>query len=181
MTRRAVFLDRDGVLNQAVERAGKPYPPPSVAELVFLPGVASACSALRTEGAFLGCVTNQPDIARGLARREEVEAINAVVSSQLGLDDLIMCPHDNDANCLCRKPKPGMLIALADRHGLALCRSVMIGDRRSDIEAGQRAGCATIFIDHRWNEPRPEGMDAVFESLSAAVPWIRNFLMWGKP
>ena len=174
MARRAVFLDRDGVLNRAVVREGRPFPPASLEEMELLPGVEEACRALKAAGAFLACVTNQPDIARRKTTWAVVDAINGHLRQRLGLDDLVVCPHDNADNCACRKPKPGMLIELARRHGLDLGASVMVGDRRGDILAGRAAGCATVFIDYGWNEPRPDAMDVVSGSLAEAVPWILN-------
>jgi D-glycero-D-manno-heptose 1,7-bisphosphate phosphatase len=174
--KRAVFVDRDGVLNKAVEREGKPYPPASLAQLELAEDVLDACTVLRQAGFFLGCVTNQPDIARGKTRAEDVEAINDHVRVTLGLDALVMCPHDNADNCQCRKPKPGMILTLAGLYDIDLSKSIMVGDRLGDIEAGRAAGCRTVFIDHHWDEKRPERMDVVFSSLSAAVPWILSSL-----
>src|SRR5882672_11162636 len=110
MSEGAVFLDRDGVLNSAVVRSGKPYPPASVSELVLLPGAPEACSILRAAGLRLIGVTNQPDIGRRVQTREQVDAINAAVRSACGLDDLRVCPHDDPDDCRCRKPAPGLLI-----------------------------------------------------------------------
>src|SRR5215469_16245282 len=115
-SKKAVFLDRDGVLNKAVVRAGRPYPPASVEEVELVPGVPEACAALHAAGALLFCVTNQPDVARGTARREDVAAINQHLQRKLGLDDMATCCHDDEDGCECRKPRPGMLIDLARRY-----------------------------------------------------------------
>ena len=109
--RRAVFLDRDGVLNRAFLHAdGKSHPPASPQQLEILPGVMDVCQSLRRAGFLLIVVTNQPDVARGTQRREVVEAINLELRRQLPLDDIRVCYHDEADNCPCRKPKPGMLL-----------------------------------------------------------------------
>lgn len=168
----AVFLDRDGVLNAAVVIEGRPYPPRTVAETALLPGVEEACAALRGEGFALVCITNQPDIARGTATREAVDAINAHLQQRLHLDAVAVCPHDDADACDCRKPQPGLILRAAAQLGADLERSVVVGDRWRDVEAGRRAGCATVFVDHGYDERRPEAPDAVAGSLAEAVPMI---------
>jgi D-glycero-D-manno-heptose 1,7-bisphosphate phosphatase len=168
----AVFLDRDGVLNRAVVRGGKPYPPSTLDELEILPGVADACAALRAAGLRLVVVTNQPDISRGTQSSEAVDALNLEVRRRLQLDDIRVCPHDDNDGCDCRKPAPGLLLAAASDWNIALAASVMVGDRWRDIESGRRAGCKTVFIDHGYCERRPDAPDLTVASLPDAVPWI---------
>jgi D-glycero-D-manno-heptose 1,7-bisphosphate phosphatase len=170
--RAAVFLDRDGVLNRAVVRNGLPYPPDDLASLEILPGSAEACATLRGAGFLLIVVTNQPDIARGTRTREDVEALNRRLSELLPLDEIRVCPHDDRDGCDCRKPSPGLLLAAARDRSIDLGRSVMVGDRRRDIESGQRAGCWTVFVDYGYSERRPERPDLTVRSLGEAVPWI---------
>ncbi len=154
--RRAIFLDRDGVLNAAITNAaGLPLPPRTQAELRILPGVAGACATLRAEGFLLIGCTNQPDIARGTTPREFVDWVNGQVVAAAGLDEMRVCPHDNADGCHCRKPKPGMLTDAAALHGIDLARSWMVGDRYRDVEAGQAAGCRTLFIDCGYPERAP--------------------------
>jgi D-glycero-D-manno-heptose 1,7-bisphosphate phosphatase len=169
---RAVFLDRDGVLNRAPVRAGRPGSPAGVEELEVLPGVPEACARLRGVGFRLIVVTNQPEVARGRLSREAVEAIHDYLRRQLPLDDIRVCYHDDSAGCECRKPKPGMLVAAAREWGIDLGSSFMVGDRWRDVEAGRRAGCRTVFIDYGYDEPRPETMDFETDSLPSAVEWI---------
>jgi D-glycero-D-manno-heptose 1,7-bisphosphate phosphatase len=172
-TRRAVFLDRDGVLIRAVEQDGVPHPVATVADVDLLPGVAEACAQLHDEGFLLVCVTNQPDIARGTIDAGSVALINEHVRTLLHLDDVLTCPHDDADACSCRKPLPGLLLDAADRWDIDLERSVMVGDRWRDVEAGRRAGCLTVFVRHGYAEREPEGPDLVTDGLLAAVPWIR--------
>jgi len=169
---RAVFLDRDGVLNRAIIRDGKPYPPRSVEELEILPGVVEAYTRLQKAGFLLIVVTNQPDVARGTQRREVVEEIHEVLQAQLPVDDIRVCYHDDTDDYPCRKPRPGLILEAAREWRVDLAASFLVGDRWKDIEAGRRAGCRTVFIDYNYNEPRPESPDYRADSLAEAVDWI---------
>ena len=173
--RQAVFLDRDGVLNRAIVREGKPHPPASLAELEILPGAVEACTALREAGFLLIAVTNQPDVARGTQRREAVDAINQALCDRLLLDDIRVCYHDDADHCPCRKPKPGLLLRAAQDWDIDLSASFMVGDRWKDIEAGRRAGCKTIFVDCGYAEREPHSPDYRAGSLVRAVDWILQY------
>jgi len=168
---KAVFLDRDGVINRAVMRDGKPHPPDRVEDLEVLDGVPDALRKLRGAGFRLIVVTNQPDVARGTQTREMVEAMHARLAAELPVDEVVACYHDGD-DCDCRKPKPGALVAAAQRHGVELEESFMVGDRWRDIEAGQRAGCRCLFVDHGYAEQQPAGSFVRVPSLAAAAEWI---------
>jgi D-glycero-D-manno-heptose 1,7-bisphosphate phosphatase len=170
--RRAIFLDRDGVINRAMVRAGKPYPPANLSELEVLPGVPEALQALRAAGYLLIVVTNQPDVARGTTRRETVEGMNAVLAATLPIDEFRTCYHDGPDGCDCRKPRPGALLAAAELHGIDLTVSYMVGDRWRDIEAGQRAGCQTIFVDYDYDEKQPDAVNHKVASLYEAAELI---------
>jgi len=170
--RQAVFLDRDGVVNRAIVRKGRPYPPLSLVELEILPGVAEACTVLHEAGFLLIVVTNQPDVARGTQRREVVEAMNRALCSWLPLDDVRVCYHDDADHCPCRKPEPGLLLEAARDWSIDLPASFMVGDRWKDIEAGRRAGCQTIFVDCGYAEQAPDNPDYCVGSLAEAVGWI---------
>jgi D-glycero-D-manno-heptose 1,7-bisphosphate phosphatase len=171
---RAVFLDRDGVINRAVVREGRPYPPASAAELEIVPGARECLESLKAVGFVLVVVTNQPDLARGTQTTEQVEEIHAALRAALPLDDVLVCPHDDSDGCACRKPKPGLLFEAAARHGIAMEGSYMIGDRWRDIDAGAAAGCRTILIDAGYAERSPAAEpDARVHSLAEAVAWIR--------
>ena len=170
--RAAVFLDRDGVLIAAGTRDGRPVPPATLEDVRVLPGVAAACTRLRAAGLLLVVVTNQPDIARGTADAGVVAAINREVQRLIPVDDVLVCPHDDPDGCDCRKPAPGLLLQAAARWGIDLRASVMVGDRWRDIEAGQQAGCRTVFVDRHYHEDRPRAPDLTVAELSDAVPWI---------
>ena len=179
--RPAVFLDRDGVVNRAVVREGRPFPPPSASELRLLPGVREACRLLREAGFALILVTNQPDIARGKANAGEVGEMHARLQRFLQLDDVRVCPHDDQANCNCRKPQPGLILEAARTANIDLQRSFMIGDRWRDVEAGQRAGCQSIFVDYGYRERQPEGSFLRVRSLLEAANWILRTVQMGVP
>jgi D-glycero-D-manno-heptose 1,7-bisphosphate phosphatase len=169
---RAVFLDRDGVLNRAILRDGRPYAPATVAELEIIPGAKQALLRLRTAGFRLVVVTNQPDVARGLQTAQGVEAINEALAAALPIDEIRVCYHDDAAGCECRKPAPGMLLEATAASGLSLQESFLIGDRWRDIEAGRRAGCRTVLIGDGYNERVAVEPHARAASLTEAVDWI---------
>ena len=168
----AVFLDRDGVLNEAIVREGKPYPPRDLSELVVTVGACAALEELKREGFLLIVVTNQPDIARGKAKRADVDQINAQLSTTLPLDAIEVCEHDDQQNCNCRKPKPGMILHARETFGVDLARSFVVGDRWRDIEAGRRAGCRTILIGDGYGETFTYAPTIQLASLPAAASWI---------
>ena len=170
--RRAVFLDRDGVINRAPICDGKPYPPANLAELEVLPGVEGALARLKAFGFFLVVVSNQPDVARGAADRDVVEAINQRLMESLPIDEMRVCYHDDRDFCLCRKPLPGLLVDAASAHDLDLAGSYMIGDRWRDVEAGRSAGCKTMFIDYGYKEKQPAHFDFRVKSLAQAADVI---------
>lgn len=171
--RRAVFLDRDGVINRAVVRAGKPYPPSSLAEVEIPAGTLSALNNLKQAGFYLIGITNQPDVARGTQHREVVEEINQFLMTRLPLDEIFVCYHDTSDHCDCRKPQPGLILLAAQKYAVDLRHSFMIGDRWKDMEAGQQAGCSTVFIDCGYLEKRATVQpDKTVASLLEASAWI---------
>ena len=172
VTRRGVLLDRDGVLNRALVREGKPYPPATVAEVEVLPGVADALRELQTLGMVLVGVTNQPDVARGTQTRGRIEAINRFLLDRLPLQEILVCFHDDADGCECRKPRPGLLLRAAEGYGLDLARSFMVGDRWSDIEAGRAAGCVTFLVSASYNEAHRCRPDFVVSGLGDAARHI---------
>ena len=152
MGARAVFLDRDGIINTPVIREGRPYPPQSLQEFVYVEGIGGVLRELRGRGFELFVVTNQPDVARGTTPKALVEAFHARILAELPIRQIYSCYHDGPDACECRKPKPGFLLQAAGEHGLDLGRSFMVGDRWRDIDCGHRAGCATLFVDYGYRE-----------------------------
>lgn len=169
--RRAVFLDRDGVINRPLQRNGLPYAPVTLEEFEILPGVAEACGKLKQAGYLLIVATNQPDVGRGTVPQKTVEAIHEFMCRQLPIDRVEVCYHPGhgESECDCRKPKPGMLVRAARDLGIDLARSWMIGDRWRDVDCGKNAGCRTIFIDWHYAEALRAAPDFSVGSLSEAA------------
>lgn len=174
LPRRAVFLDRDGVLNRALTRDGRPYPPASLAEFEILPGVEEACRRLKAAGFLLVVATNQPDVGRGTQRRETVEKLHAHLCARLPIDRVEVSyasgreePPDDR-----RKPRPGMLLESARELGIDLQRSYMVGDRWRDIDCGHAAGCTTILVDYHYAEELRQPPDHRVNNLLEAADWI---------
>ncbi len=172
MIPRAVFLDRDGVVTAALIRNGHPFSAQTVEDISILPGVRDACERLRAAGFLLIVVTNQPEVARGRLERAAVDAIHRHLHGHLPIDRIYCCPHDDDDDCGCRKPKPGLVLEAAEHYGIDLAASYFVGDRWRDVEAGRAAGCINVFVDGSYNEPKPANADHVAGSLSEAAGWI---------
>jgi len=173
--RRGVFLDRDGVLNRAIVRHGRPYPPASRDELEITPDASHDLAELKKLGFVLVVVTNQPDVGRGLQSREAVQKIHQALENALPVDAILACYHSDEEGCECRKPKPGMLLRAASEYAIDLTNSYLVGDRWRDIDAGHRAGCTTILIDFGYAEKKPAmEPEARVGSLCEAVAWIQR-------
>ena len=169
---RAVFLDRDGVVNRCEVRNGKPYAPRRLQDFRLLPGVKNALRALKRADFLVIVVTNQPDIGNGLISGATVEAMHQRLKRHLQVDDIKTCPHRQDESCKCRKPKPWMLLEAAKQWKIDLDNSYMVGDRCSDIVAGQSAGCYTIFVNRGYRGGTCPKPDKMINSLPAAVRLI---------
>lgn len=170
---RAIFLDRDGVLNAAIVRNGRPYPPQTMDELIIPHDVPAALTLLKQAGFLLIGATNQPDVARGTTPKSVVDQLNQHLMTVLPLDEIRVCFHDDKDGCGCRKPLPGMLVSAAADHQIDLSTSFMIGDRWKDIEAGANASCQTIWIKSDYDEKLAEhNANYVASSLMDAAEWI---------
>lgn len=175
--RPAVFLDRDGTLNLQVVRAGKPYPPATLAEFALFPGVPEACAQLAAAGYVLVVATNQPDVGRGDQAQSVVEAMHARLRELVpAITHIEVCyapgqgvAHADDYR---RKPAPGMITDAASNLGLDLARSWMVGDRWRDIDCGQRAGLRTVFIDFGYDEALRAAPDFTVKDFTAAAAVI---------
>lgn len=173
---RAVFLDRDGVLNRALVRDGRPHPPVSVTDFELYPDVAEGCARLKAAGFLLVVVTNQPDVGRGRQTRAQVGEIHRKLLLTLPmLDRIEVCFHagrEHGEPCACRKPQPGMLLTAAAALRIDLRRSYLIGDRWRDVDCARAAGCRAIFIDRGYREPLRETPDAIVPEFASAVELI---------
>ena len=170
--RPAVFLDRDGVLNRSLVSDGRPYAPVRLDEFELLPGVAAALLSLREAGFLNIVVTNQPDLATGKQSHRVLDAMHQRLRTEIAVDAIYVCPHTDADGCDCRKPQPGMLVMAAAELRIDLTESWMVGDRWRDIGAGQAAGCQCCFVDHKYDESRPQLPYFTVFSLSEAVDVI---------
>ena len=151
MKRRAVFLDRDGVLVRAAPLAEYAHGPLTLEDFLLFDGIAEPVRRLRDAGFATVLATNQPAIARGQMSRETLDEMHRRLAAAIPLDDIEVCPHTDADHCACRKPKPGMLLAAAEKLGLDLPRSYFIGDTARDVNAAVAAGVTPILIDWPYN------------------------------
>ena len=171
-TRAAVFLDRDGVIVRGMLRNGKSYAPRRLEEFRLLPGARDAVHRLHRAGFVLIVVTNQPDIGNGDVDPSVVAAMHDRLRQALPIDAIEMCPHRQIDGCDCRKPKAGMLKAAGRDYGIDFTRSFMVGDRCSDILAGQSMGSYTLFIDRGYDRCTTTKPDFIVRSLPEATRQI---------
>jgi D-glycero-D-manno-heptose 1,7-bisphosphate phosphatase len=169
---RAVFLDRDGVINANIERAGRAVAPTELDQFEFLPGVAGAVVRLKAAGFLVVVITNQPDVATGLTPRATVDEMHRRIRASMPVDDIKVCFHVDRDNCTCRKPKPGLIREAEAEYGVDLSASYVVGDRWRDVEAGQGAGCHTILVGQPDQQERPCRPDKAVPSLPDAVEYI---------
>lgn len=169
--RRAVFLDRDGVLNDVVLRNGAPESPRTLEQLVLAHDI-TAVQRLKDAELLLFLITNQPDLARGNVTQLFLDTILERIRAHVPLDDVRVCPHDDADECACRKPKPGMLLDLAREWHIDLDRSWVIGDMWRDVGAARAAGCRSILIRRDYNVDADP--DVAVSTLSEAVEAVLN-------
>ncbi|SRR5581483_1647321 len=168
--RRAVFLDRDGVINRPLVRGGKPYPPLRLEEFEIYPDAQESCARLKAAGLALVVITNQPEVGRGVQSREVVEAMHATMCAALPIDRVEVCYDSGDVEFY--KPATGMLRRAAAELALDLEVGFLVGDRWRDIDCGHAAGCVTIWIDRGYDEPLRQAPDFRTDSLGGAVEII---------
>ena len=174
--RRAVFLDRDGVINKPVIREGCPHPPAEVRDFELYEDVSAGCAQLEAAGYLLVVVTNQPDVARGTQTRSAVDAMHRKMMDALPqIARVEVCWHAGAARadpCDCRKPRPGMVLRAAKALNIDLSQSFLIGDRWRDVDCGHDAGCRTVFIDRNYSEALKQPPDWNVQSFGQAVEVI---------
>lgn len=171
MLAKAVFFDRDGVLNEALYRDGKAYAPLLLEEMIILPVVAKVVRELSTAGFLIFVFSNQPDVSRGTLDPKILDQMNQKLMKEVpGIREIFICPHDNHHQCECRKPKPGMIVEASKKWGIDLQKSFAVGDRKKDIEAGKTAGCKTVLIDAPYNQEAEPDYRA--NGLQDACDWI---------
>lgn len=171
--RRAVFLDRDGVLVVPEMRDGRSFAPRRLEDFHLYPEAKSALDRLKSAGYMLVVITNQPDVGKGLISSSILEKMHSRLGQELPIDQIEVCCHLQTDECSCRKPKPGMLFTAAQKCGIDLKSSFMVGDRASDVAAGAASGCQTIFIDLDYvNELKPQTANFNVRSVAEAADII---------
>ena len=174
--KKSVFLDRDGVINKVYIKDGLPQSPNSLNELKILPGVKESIIKLKKLNFICLMVTNQPNVSRKKIDKNSVIQMNNFLKNEIALDDIFVCYHDDSDNCNCRKPKPGLLLQAGKKWDVDFKKSFMIGDRWKDIQAGEKVGCKTIFLDYKYNEKKPKKPDFVSDSLFNAAHIIEKLI-----
>ena len=173
MANRAVFVDRDGVVNSCVVIDGRPFAPTEPGDFKILPGVSEALLKLKNAGYKTVLVTNQPDLSTGKQTWKGLNSMHSALSQRCHFDLIKVCGHVNQDRCTCRKPKPGLLMEASLELDLNLSESYIIGDRWSDVEAGRQSGCkGSFFIDYGYAEKRPSGRFTTVKSLKECVELI---------
>lgn len=173
LTRRAVFLDRDGVLSRPIVRDRRPYAPSALEDFELYDDAAQGCALLKGENFLLVVVTNQPDVGRGQVEPAIVQAMHRKLRADLpAIDRIEVCYHAGKRHgqpCDCRKPKPGMILRAARELSINLAASYLIGDRWRDIDCARAAGCRAIFIERGYNEALREKPDLVVSGFAQAA------------
>ena len=167
--KKAVFLDRDGVINKAFIKNGLPESPNSLSELEILPRVKESILRLKKLNFICLVVTNQPDVQRGKIKKNTIIKMNNFLKKKIELDDIFVCYHDDQDNCNCRKPKPGLLLQARKKWNVDFKKSFIVGDRWRDIQAGKKVGCKTIFLDYKYKDIKPKNPDFVTDTLLNAT------------
>lgn len=152
--KRAVFIDRDGVLINAPKINKKPKSIKKLNEIKIIKGVKTGIKLLKKKFKLI-IVTNQPDVSRKIITKKSVNEINNFLKKKLKIDHILVCFHDDKNKCKCRKPKSGLFIKAKNIWQIDLKKSYMIGDRKIDIEAGKNAGCKNFFINYQYAEKKP--------------------------
>jgi D-glycero-D-manno-heptose 1,7-bisphosphate phosphatase len=169
---KVIFLDRDGVINKPWIKNGKGYAPRFLKDFKIYSSVKSDIKKLKENGYKVFVITNQPDVNNKLIKKKTLNAMHKILKKKVLVDKILYCPHDKKENCKCRKPKTGLIKNAIKGKKIYLKKSYMIGDRASDIEAGIKAGCKTIFINKNYSESKPKKQDKTVKSLNAAVNYI---------
>ena len=171
---KCLFVDRDGILNEVEIIDGFPHPPKSLASLVITPCARDIIARVTKLGYYTICVSNQPDIARGTQDFSEVVKMNNLLLDNFTIDDIYFCPHDDEDNCNCRKPKIGMFEMARSKYKIDLSKSFMLGDTWRDIYAGNNAGCKTIFLDKNYEMEKPKNADYYIKNIEDILEVILN-------
>ena len=170
---RAIFFDRDGILNKAIIKNNRPYSPLNIKELKINKNLQKKIIYLKKYFKIF-IVTNQPEISRGNLKLSILKKQNDIIKKFFKIDDIFYCPHDSSENCNCRKPKTKMFLNAKKKYKINFSKSYCIGDRWKDIHASNKLKINSIFIDYNYSEKKPKKYFAKFKSVSAALKFIKN-------
>tara|TARA_B100001057_G_C22738891_1_gene906925 strand:+ start:244 stop:753 length:510 start_codon:yes stop_codon:yes gene_type:complete len=161
-----IFLDRDGIVNDVILRKGVVSSPRSIDEFIFRKDFLSFTKKIDKKYKFF-LITNQPDIKRNLLNENHLKEMHMKLMNTLHFEEIFVCMHDDDDNCICRKPKPGMILDAISKHNLNNEECIMIGDSIKDLKAASAAGIDAFLLDTNYNE----GIDYSFkiESLVSLI------------
>ena len=149
--RKAVFIERDGILNEVRHGPRQQITPVTMEEFVVIKDRQQHIRALKEAGFVLIATTNQPGLSRGYQSRRELDRMHDLLRRTFPLDDIMVCPHDEEDHCPCRKPKPGLLIEAAFKWHINLDHSFVISDKWQDSEAARTAGCTSLLLKSPYN------------------------------
>lgn len=172
--KKAIFLDRDGVVNIPIIKNGKSFAPRKLNDFKFYPYTKDNIQKLKNNNYMIFIITNQPDIGNNLLNKNILDQMHYRIKKYIPIDGISTCLHSQKDGCKCRKPKPKMIKDIVNKYKINVIRSFMIGDRKSDILAGKSAGCRTIFIDRNYFEIKPKVQDFTVKSMNQAVLTILN-------
>lgn len=171
---KAIFLDRDGILNAVSIENDEPQSPRRFADFRLLPDIEEPLKNLKSLGFFNIVITNQPDIARGFLDKKELAKMHQLIKERLAIDEILVCPHDDKDKCACRKPKPGLIWEAVRKWGIDLVSSYVIGDTKRDMEAGKSAGCKTVLLSRPYNKDYHINYDFKVNSLNEFAELLRR-------
>jgi D-glycero-D-manno-heptose 1,7-bisphosphate phosphatase len=169
---KAIFFDRDGVINRSYKIDGKPYAPINFKDFIFYPNTKKNLISLKKKGFKLFIITNQPDIGNNKITINVLNKMHQKILKELPITKIYVCKHSQKKNCRCRKPKPYFIKQAIKLYNINISKSFMVGDRGSDIKIGQTAGCETIFIDRFYDENKNNGQNKTVFSLNSATKYI---------
>jgi D-glycero-D-manno-heptose 1,7-bisphosphate phosphatase len=167
-----VFFDRDGVINEVVLRAGLVSSPRSFDEFRLRHDFVATFEKIRNRDISFFVVSNQPDVSRGLLSPATLAEMTEALDARFKFKEIVYCLHDNNDQCLCRKPKPGMLNYLVEKYRVDCARAIFIGDSAKDILAGSAAGISTVYLRQKHNQPAGCQPDFFVDSLAEILPII---------
>jgi D-glycero-D-manno-heptose 1,7-bisphosphate phosphatase len=163
----AVFIERDGVLNQVRVERQQPVSPLTLEDFQVNREAIPLLKKLKVAGLLLIVTTNQPGLSRGYQSRRELDRMHELLRATFPLDDILVCPHDATDGCSCRRPKPGLLVEAGFKWRLSLDRSFVISDKWQDAEAARAAGCTSLLLQSPWISAARR--DLVLPDLAAVV------------